>query len=291
MFILVSLWQESLFYSTVQHVFPWDPKCTSSLAGPSPSSQGIKASACLHRPANPCDTRKNDYISWGEKMAGILSVRFKKQHVILWCWKFNEKVRGKLDNVLWPLVVQAENGTVCLHAGYRETTSSSWINPKVHCEPQPKPCLLSQVSIREVHVVLTQNHRATQVWNILSNLSQICDGSETWAQAGPTCPVGFTANTSQNSSCKRKEIFEAKGNLGVKIFSRKWVEIFRCTLRAAWERKQTHSCGWKINLPCRQHSFSHHRSQWKSARVFSLLRHVQPGPFAGLIVPLQKAHL
>lgn len=94
----------------------------------------------------------------------ILSVVFKKQHVILWCWKFHKTVRGKLENVLWSLVVQAENCTFCLHTDYWGTSSSNWINPRVHCEPQPKPWLFSQVWIREVRVVLPQNHKATQAW-------------------------------------------------------------------------------------------------------------------------------
>lgn len=139
----LSLCDKSLY--CIPYFFQWETKPTSSLGGPSPSSQWIKASVYLHMPANQCCTHKNHYFSWGGKRARIVSVVFKKQHVILWCWKFHEKVRGKLENVLWSLVVQAEDCTFCLHTDYWGTTSSSWINPKVHCEPQPKPWVFSQV--------------------------------------------------------------------------------------------------------------------------------------------------
>lgn len=177
---------------------------------------------------------------------------------------------------------------LCLHTDFWEATSSS---PEAHCEYQPEPWLFSQVWIREVCVVLPQNHEALQVWGHSMKPKLKFIRAEP-CQLSCHLPGGFTANSSQSSSCKRKQISEASVNLGAKIFSRKLVETCRCTPRAAQPERENKPQLWLENpLPCRQHSFSHHRSQWTSAGVFSLLRHVQPGPFAGLIVPLQKAHL
>lgn len=99
---------------------------------------------------------KNHYFSCsrGEESRNNISCA-EKQHVILWHWKFHEKVRGKLENIPW------SRQKMVFLSPYRFLRGN--IFSAVH-KCQPQPWLFSQLWIREVCVVRPQNHEAIQVW-------------------------------------------------------------------------------------------------------------------------------